>query len=411
MTAHIDSRRTLTRRAERPSSGARLRTRATEATVSIVVPCLNEEAVIGEFIDWCHEGLHAAGRTGQILIVDSSTDRSPEIARARGAEVLQVPRRGLGRAYIDALPAITGDYVILGDCDLTYDFRAVAPFIDKLDEGYDFVMGSRFAGEIEPGSMPALHRYFGTPLTTWILNRIYGSRYSDIHCGMRALTRESLHGLALESQSWEYASEMVLKAARLGLKVAEVPVKFYKDREGRVSHHKRNGWLSPWIAGWINLKVMFLFAPDFFMWRPGWLLFVLGLLLTGGLSRGPVVVLGVGLDLHSMLLGLTMTTLGYSALQFATLARTFYDFDPARTRRLARRFTYDRGVVASGMLVALGAALNALLLVHWLRHGLLLTQVSHPGLFGLLLIVLGFQTFVFTLSFQMIRNRKAGDAS
>ncbi len=155
-------------------------------------PCLNEEICIGEFVDWCREGLGEVGRPGQILIVDSSTDRSPEIAEAHGAEVLRVPRRGLGRAYIDALPHIRGDYVIMGDCDLTYDFREIKPFVDKLDEGHDFVMGSRFAGYIEPGAMPKLHRYFGTPLTTWILNVIYGSRYSDIHCGMRALTREAL---------------------------------------------------------------------------------------------------------------------------------------------------------------------------------------------------------------------------
>jgi glycosyltransferase involved in cell wall biosynthesis len=397
--------RSLLKRGERPSAGARQRVKAREATVSIVVPCLNEETVIGEFIDWCHQGLRDAGRSGQILIVDSSTDRSPEIARARGAQVLQVPLRGLGRAYIDAIPAITGDYVIMGDCDLTYDFRALAPFVEKLDDGYDFVMGSRFAGEIEPGSMPGLHRYFGTPVTTWVLNLIYGSHYSDIHCGMRAMTRESLLGLGLESQSWEYASEMVLKAARQRLKIAEVPVHFYKDREGRVSHHKRSGWLSPWIAGWINLKVMFLFAPDFFMWRPGWLLFLLGLLLTGGLSRGPVQAFGVGFDLHSMLLGLTMTTLGYTALQFATLARAYYNFDPPRTKRLARLFTYDRGVVSAALIGGAGLALNALLTVHWFRHGLKLSHVSHPGLFGLMLIILGFQTFVFTLLFQMIQSR------
>ena len=147
-------------------------------------------------------------------------------------------------------------------------------------------MGNRFAGSIEPGAMPKLHRYFGTPVTTWILNLIYGSKYSDIHCGMRALTREALARIRLESQSWEYASEMVLKAALLKLRVAEVPVKFYKDRDGRVSHHKRAGWLSPWVAGWINLKAMFLYAPDCFVRRPGWVLLTLGLALTSEPVRG-----------------------------------------------------------------------------------------------------------------------------
>jgi glycosyltransferase involved in cell wall biosynthesis len=374
-------------------------------SVSIVVPCLNEELVIGEFVDWCREGLDNAGIPGQVLIVDSSSDRSGEIAEAHGAEVLQVPKRGLGRAYIDALPHIRGDYVIMGDCDLTYDFRDIQPFIDKLDQGNDFVMGSRFAGYIEPGAMPKLHRFFGTPVTTWLLNRLYGTKYTDIHCGMRAITRDALGRLKLESQSWEYASEMVLKAARLRLKIAEVPVRFYKDRDGRLSHHKRSGWLSPWLAGWINLKAMLLHAPDFFLMKPGILLLVLGLLLTGSLIGGPWRFFGIGLDLHTMLLGITMTTLGYSAIQFATLARSFYDFDPRWRRRLARRLTYERGVLASGFLGCIGLVLNAALLVHWVRGGLLLQEISYPGLFGLLLLVLGFQTFTFTLLFQMIHLR------
>ena len=235
--------------------------RATDGpTVSIVIPCLNEEICIGEFIDWCHQGLCDAGVSGEILIIDSSSDRSPEIAEEHGARVLRVPKRGLGRAYIDAVPHIRGTYVIMGDCDLTYDFRELKPFVNELEKGNHFVMGSRFAGYIEPGAMPNLHRYFGTPLTTWILNMIYGTRYSDIHCGMRAMTREALLRIDLDSQSWEYASEMVLKAARLKLRTVEVPVRFYKDREGRLSHHKRSGWLSPWFAGWINLKAMFLYA-------------------------------------------------------------------------------------------------------------------------------------------------------
>ena len=375
-------------------------------TLSIVIPCLNEEICIGEFVDWCHEGLREAGVSGEILIIDSSTDRSPEIAEAHGARVLRVPKRGLGRAYIDAVPHVRGKYVIMGDCDLTYDFRQLKPFVQKLEEGHDFVMGSRFAGYIEPGSMPPLHRYFGTPLTTWILNLIYGTRYSDIHCGMRAMTLKALKRINLESQSWEYASEMVLKAARLKLQIAEVPVRFYKDREGRLSHHKRSGWLSPWLAGWINLKAMFLYAPDFFVMKPGWFMLLTGLLLSFSLCRGPVWLSpSVGLDLHSMLLGITMATLGYSAIQLGTLARVFYNFNPRRRKRLAERFTYNRGMLLAISLTLIGTILDSFLLVSWFQGGLRLNQISYPALLGLLLIILGFQSFVFTLLFQMINTR------
>jgi hypothetical protein len=187
-----------------------------------------------------------------------------------------------------------------------------------------------------------------------------------------------------------------------------VPVRFYKDREGRLSHHKRAGWLSPWKAGWINLKVMFLYAPDFFLMKPGWILFLLGLLLTVSLIAGPYRVFSIGLDLHSMLLGMTVTTLGYSAVQFATLAQVFYNFDPKRRRRLAAWLTYNRGVTAAGLLAGVGFLLNLVLFVHWLRVGMLLQEISHPALFGLLLLILGFQTFTFTLLFHMIHLRYEG---
>jgi hypothetical protein len=296
----------------------------------------------------------------------------------------------------------------MGDCDLTYDFREVRPFIERLEAGADFVMGSRFRGYVEPGAMPKLHRYFGTPLTTWILNLIYGTRYSDIHCGMRAITRESLERMQLKSQSWEYASEMVLKAALLRLRIDEVPVRFYRDREGRVSHHKRVGWFSPWVAGWINLRAMFLYAPDFFLKWPGLILFVLGMVLTLSLARGPISLFGVGLDLHTMLLGMTMTTLGTAALQLAILARAYHDFAPEWRRDVARWLTYERGVLTGLALGAVGFALDASLLIHWLSSGLRLSEISHLGVLGLLLLILGFQTFTFTLLFQIVHQGHEG---
>src|SRR5690606_35928474 len=236
-------------------------------------------------------------------------------------------------------------YVIMGDCDLTYDFRELSRFIERFRAGDEFVMGNRFSGYIEPGAMPRLHRYFGTPLTTWILNYMYGTWYGDIHCGMRGITLEALKRMDLQSQSWEYASEMVLKAARMRLRIGEVPVRFYKDREGRVSHHKRVGWFSPWLAGWINLKAMFLYAPEFFLQRPGWMLLILGLILTISLVGGPYMIGNIGMDLHWMLLGVTLSTLGYSAVQCGILARVFHNFDPLYSKRIARLITYNRGTL------------------------------------------------------------------
>ena len=373
--------------------------------LSIVIPALNEEVTIGEFVAWCREGLEKAGVRGQILIIDSSTDRTPEIALAGGAEVLRVPKRGLGRAYIDAIPYIRGEWIVMGDADLTYDFRELVPFVEKFRAGGEFVMGSRFRGTIEEGAMPPLHRYFGTPLTTWILNFIYRSHFSDIHCGMRGLTRTALQRINLQSQSWEYASEMVLKAARLELKIEEVPVKFYKDREGRMSHHRRAGWLSPWIAGWINLKVMLVYSPDSFLLKPGLALFVLGMLLACLLAAGPRTVAGIGLNLHFMLFGMTCATLGYSCVQIGVIARNLHCLRTGFAGPFQRWLTYDRGMIIAGSLTLAGLILSGVLLVRYLAGGLRLSEISYPAIFGLLLLIIGFQTFCFTLLIEMLERR------
>jgi glycosyltransferase involved in cell wall biosynthesis len=372
--------------------------------LSIVVPSLNEAVTVGEFVDWCQEGLKRAGVTGQILIVDSSTDETPQIALSRGAEVLRTPKRGLGRAYIDAVPFIRGRWIVMGDADLTYDFRELTAFVEEFRQGAEFVMGSRFNGTIEAGAMPPLHRYFGTPLTTWVLNRIYHSRYSDIHCGMRGLTREALKKIDLKSQSWEYASEMVLKAARLGLRTAEVPVRFYKDRQGRVSHHRRMGWLSPWIAGWINLKVMLVYSPDSFLLKPGAGLLAVGLLLAFALAAGPIVIGGMAFDLHWMLLGITCATLGYSCVQIGVLARLMHGLRGGSAVRVQRLLSYDRGMAVAAICAGAGIVIATAFVGHYLHAGLKLSHASHPAILGLLLIMLGFQTFGFTLLLEMAQR-------
>ncbi|PZR76842.1 MAG: glycosyl transferase family 2 [Chthoniobacterales bacterium] len=372
--------------------------------VSIVVPALNEEITVGEFVDWCKEGLAAACVTGQILIIDSSTDQTADIALAHGGEVLRTPKRGLGRAYIDSIPYIRGQWVIMGDADLTYDFRELAPFVEQFRKGAEFIMGSRFRGSIEKGAMPGLHRYFGTPLTTWILNRIYHSRYSDIHCGMRGLTRAALERIDLKSQSWEYASEMVLKAARLRLATAEVPVKFYKDRAGRFSHHRRMGWLSPWIAGWLNLKVMLVYTPDSFLLKPGMVLTSIGAILASALAMGPITIGGFGFSLYWMLFGVTCVTLGYSSIQIGVLARVMHGLRAQSLRRLQQALTYDRGMVISAGCVLVGIVLLGTLVYHYLHSEFRLYEISHPAIFGLLLIIVGFQTFCFTLLLEMAQR-------
>jgi glycosyltransferase involved in cell wall biosynthesis len=369
--------------------------------VSIVVPAVNERLTISEFVSWCKEGLRDAGVCGEVLIIDSSDDGTAELALAGGARVLRTPKRGLGRAYQDAVPHIRGRYVVMGDADCTYDFRQLAPFVARLHEGYEFVMGSRWLGSIEDGAMPALHRYVGTPLTTWILNRLYGSRFTDIHCGMRGISKEALQRMGLASQSWEYASEMVLKSVLMQLRTTEVPVTFYRDRDGRVSHHKRSGWFSPFLAAWINLRTMFVFRAQFFMLKPGLALLALGLLLTLPLSLGSITIGAYTFSLYWQLFGVTLAVLGLQSAFSGVLAQVVSDYSAKSGARWKALFRYTRTVLVSFALFSAGALLVGVLLIEYLVRGHKLpgpaSAVDHLAVTGLLFVIMGFSTFCFTL--------------
>jgi len=372
-----------------------------EPVLSIIIPALNEESVIGEFMDWANEGIAKAGVAAEVMIVDSSDDRTPEIALEKGARVLKTPVRGLGRAYQDALGYARGRYILMGDADCTYDFREIEPFMRRFEEGYEFVMGSRFKGSIEAGAMPALHRYFGTPLTTFILNFLYGSRFSDIHCGMRGVTREGLKRIDIQSQSWEYASEMVVKSVRLGLKTVEVPVRFYKDRHGRVSHHKRMGWFSPWHAGWINLRAMLIHGADYFVVKSGWVALILGLLLMTLLAFGPIEVQGVTLSLNTMLLALMASSLGLGCLCLGAVARSIYGRGGGMHDHWRDRLPYTRTALLSFGVFTVGVLLVALFVSEYVGAGYAVTPAvlpyNHLAIWGLFLIAGSFLVFVSAL--------------
>jgi glycosyltransferase involved in cell wall biosynthesis len=369
--------------------------------VTILIPAVNEELTVGDFVAWCHEGLRDAGVVGEILIVDSSTDATAELALAGGARVLRTPKRGLGRAYIDALPFIRGKYVIMGDADCTYDFRKLAPFVQAMRDGSEFAMGSRWRGSIEPGAMPKLHQYLGTPVTTWILNRLFGSKFTDIHCGMRGITRSALMRMGLVSQSWEYASEMVLKSVRMNLPTTEVPVTFLKDREGRLSHHKRSGWFSPFHAAWINLRAMFIHGAEFFLFKPGIVMLTLGLLLTIPLSFGPITIGPITFSLYFMMVGLTLAVVGLQSIYFGCLAHVFLDYTGLRRAQWQRLFRYTPAVLASFVLFVIGFGVDATFVGRYVSDGLRVPDaqapLSHLAISGLLFMVVGFSTFCFTL--------------
>lgn len=369
--------------------------------ISLVIPALNEEVNIREFIEWCLEGIKRSGVRGEVLIVDSSTDGTPQIACQAGARVLRVPKRGLGRAYIDALPFVRSNFIIMGDADCTYDFRQLNVFVDAYRSGAEFVMGSRWKGSIEKGAMPPHHQYFGTPVTTWILNRLYSSHFSDIHCGMRGITREALQRMQLQSQSWEYASEMVLKSVHMDLVTTEVPVHFLKDRNGRVSHHRREGWWSPFAAAWINLRAMFVYGSDFFTFIPGVLLFLLGSLLCLPTTFGSYTLGPISISIFWQLLGLAITVLGLVGILSAVIVRILFDYSGRESEKWLSILRYTRTTLASFIISLVGIGLNVPLAVQYLSNDFSLptstSTETHLAVTGLSLMINGAILFIFTL--------------
>jgi glycosyltransferase involved in cell wall biosynthesis len=374
---------------------------AEDPELSIVIPTLNEQLTVADFVHWCHEGLAEAGISGEILIADSSTDATAERALEAGARVLRVPMRGIGIAYREGILYARGRYILMGDADCTYDFRHLKPFVDSFRDGYRFVMGSRWKGLIEPGAMPALHRYFGTPLTTWILNRLYSTHFTDMHCGMRGMTRDDLIAMDLSSDSWDYTTEMMAKAVHMGLRTTEVPVPLLKDRTGRVSHHKRVGWFSPWHAAWINLRAMFVYGPDFFLIKPGLVIFALGLLIALPLSVGPITIGPIRFSLYWMLFGTTLTITGLQAFLLGCIAQVFFDYRDRATRRWLKIFPYTRSVIVAAVIGVAGLACTVPLITYYISHHERLTLQAATqdrlGVTGLMLIVVGFSLFTFTL--------------
>lgn len=377
--------------------------------ITILVPAMNEQETIGTFISWCHEGLAEAGVPGEIVIVDSSTDDTPNVAVAGGARVVHTEPKGLGAAYIEGIKWIRGDFVILGDADCTYDFRKLSEFLAAWQAGNTFVMGSRFKGSIEPGAMPKLHQYFGTPVTTWMLNRIFGSDFSDIHCGMRGVDAETLRAMSISSPSWQYASEMIIKSVEMELPTAEVPINFYADRGDRESHMKRKGRLEPFRAGWQNVKAMLTYGAPYFLLRPGQAVFLLGLILFTALALGPIDIGSVEFSSTTQLVGAFLILLGLQMVLLARVAQGVTDYRGVRRATLSSRYDLNRMLKLCSMMCIVGALFLVPVLSYYVNNGLRLDALASweasAAIGGITLVIASFCIFTAALVIQIVNTR------
>lgn len=371
--------------------------------ISVVLPCLNEEAAIGAVVDRAREGIAATRRPGEVIVVDNgSTDHSAGIAAEHGARVVREPRRGYGSAYLAGLAAARGEFIVMGDADQTYDLGQLAPLVEALESGHDLVMGSRLRGTIHAGAMPWAHRWIGNPLLTGVLNRLFGVRVSDAHCGLRALRRSVLPILRLQALGMEFATEMVVKAGKHGLRITEVPIEYFP----RTGESKLNRWRD----GWRHLRFMLVHSPTFLFLVPGSIVLLIGLVALLPLVGGPVHVFGRTWQIHTMIVGSTATIVGAQIIQLGLFARTYAllylgDREPT-LERLWLRIRLEHGILLGGALFLGGFGLLLGIFVEWVSSGLGRLEAKHPAVFGLTLVALGAQTIFGSFFLSILGLRK-----
>lgn len=368
--------------------------------VSIIMPCLNEAETLETCIRKAQWFIAENDLAGEVIIADNgSNDGSQEIARRLNARVIDIPVKGYGSALKGGIAAARGKYIIMGDADDSYDFSNLNPFVKKLRNGYDLVMGNRFQGGIESGAMPFLHRYLGNPVLTGIGKLLFGSPCNDFHCGLRGFRKDAISNLDLQTTGMEFASEMVVKATLHKMQITEVPTILSPDGRSRPPH------LNTWRDGWRHLRFLLMYSPRWLFFYPGIFLIVAGLLATLSLLPSPKV--------HSLLYSSTAMTIGFQIVLFALFTKVFgisEGFLP-EDRRLNRLFDYlnlETGLIAGCTLLVMGLAASVYAFGIWGQHdfgSLNPTETMPIVIPGVTCLALGIQT-IFSSFFLSILGLK-----
>lgn len=324
--------------------------------LTVVMPCLNEAETLEICIKKALDCMSDCNIRGEVVVADNgSTDGSREIAEKSGARVISVPIRGYGAALQGGIKDARGKYIIMGDADDSYDFTGLQPFVEKLREGYDLVMGNRFKGGIKPGAMPPLHRYLGNPVLSFIGRLFFKSNASDFHCGFRGFSKKAAIKMKLQTTGMEFASEMVVKASLLKLKIVEIPTTLSPDGRSHPPH------LRSWRDGWRHLRFLLMYSPRWLFLYPGLLLMVVGLILGILVVFMPLEIGTVVLDIHTLLYAAGLAIVGFQAVVFAFFTKAFAMNEgllppDQKMERLFRVVSLEIGLIIGMFLIAIGFA-------------------------------------------------------
>jgi glycosyltransferase involved in cell wall biosynthesis len=388
---------------------------AEDLELSVVMPCLNEADTLEACITKAQRAMREMGVRGEVVVADNgSDDGSIEIGARAGARVVNVAARGYGNALMGGIVAARGRYVLMGDADDSYDFLELPRFLEKLREGFALVQGCRRpagGGRILPGAMPFLHRWLGNPMLTWLVRTMFGARINDAYCGLRAFTKECYGRLGLRCTGMEFATEMIVKAAMYGERVAEVPVTLHPD--GRQAHAPH---LRTFRDGWRTIRFFLMYSPRWLFLWPGGLLIASGLLAAAVALPG-LTIGGATFDVHTLLVGCLAILMGYQSVLFAIFARTFavteglMPEDP-RLNRFFQVFYLERGLLLGAGAFALGLVLILRAVQLWAAVDL--GRLDYPRTMrwvipGVTLAALGFQTVLSSFFVSILGMGRVAD--
>ena len=373
--------------------------------LSIIMPCLNEAQTLEACIRKARQSLERNQIEGEIIVADNgSTDGSQSIALGLGVKVIHVAPEGYGNAVINGIAAARGRFIIMGDADDSYDFSNLGPFIQKLRAGYDLVMGNRFKGGIKKGAMPFLHRYLGNPVLTRIGRFFFHSAVGDFHCGLRGFSREAVRKMNLQTTGMEFASEMVVKATLLGLRIAEVPTSLSPDGRSRKPH------LRSWRDGWRHLRFMLLYCPRWLFFYPGLLLMIVGTAIIVWLLPGSRHIGNLTVGVHTVLYAAAFVLVGFQAVLFSALAKIFaiteglLPEDPTM-KRIFKYITLETGLAVGLALILFGSGGTFLAIWRWYEASfgnLDPTQIMRIIIPCVLALVLGCQIVLASFFFSIL---------
>jgi len=370
--------------------------------ISIILPCRNEEQALPVCLKQIKNVIKQYKLSAEIIVSDSSTDKSPQIAKKEKVILLKHDKEGYGNAYLEAFKIVRGEYIFMADADCTYDFHEIPTFIEELKRGSDLIIGNRFAKKIDPQAMPFLKRYIGNPTLSLLFRLFFNAKIKDTQSGMRAITKKALNNLNLQTTGMEFASEMLIKAVRNKLKIKELPIHYYP----RIGYSK----LKPLPDGWKHIRFMLLYSPNFLFFIPGLTMFLLGVLSMICFYFISFQILGIKLSYQTMFFSSVLIIIGYQLINFAAFAKIYsinhLNEENKKLEKMFKYVTLEKALFVGVLMLLIGTIISFLVLVKWMKNGFESFAELKNLIIGFTFLLLGMQTVFSSFMLSILSIKK-----